>query len=126
MDLDLALRIEKPPSLKDSSTSDERKEYEKWDRSNRMCLMVIKHDIPEVYRGTVSEEITSAKDFLAEIEKRFVKSEKAEASALLQSLTSMRYQGNGNVREYIMEMSNIASKLKALKLQLQEDLYILF
>ncbi|XP_014523961.1 uncharacterized protein LOC106780212 [Vigna radiata var. radiata] len=87
-----------------------------------MCLMVIKYDIPKVYRGTVSEEITSVKDFFAEIEKRFVKSEKAEASALLQSLTSMRYQGNRNVREYIMEMSNIASKLKALKLELQEDL----
>ncbi|XP_047152125.1 uncharacterized protein LOC124823861 [Vigna umbellata] len=126
MDLDLALRIEEPPSLKNSSTSNKRREYEKWDRSNRMCLMVIKHDISKVYRGTISKEITSAKDFLAEIEKRFVKSEKAEASALLQSLASMRYQGKGNVREYIMEMSNIASKLKALKLELQEDLYILF
>ncbi|XP_014490826.1 uncharacterized protein LOC106753521 [Vigna radiata var. radiata] len=91
-----------------------------------MCVMVIKRGIPEVYRGTVSEEITSAKDFLADIEKRFLKSEKAEASALLQSLTFMRYQGNGNVREYIMEMSNIASKLKALKLELQEDLLVHF
>ncbi|XP_017437956.1 uncharacterized protein LOC108344005 [Vigna angularis] len=91
MNLDLTLTIEKPLSLKDSSTCDERTKYEKWDHSNRMSLMIIKRDIPEVYRGTISEEITSAIDFLDKIEKRFVKSEKVEASALLQSLVSMRY-----------------------------------
>nr|KYP72368.1 hypothetical protein KK1_004956 [Cajanus cajan] len=34
----------------------------------------------------------------------------------------MRYKGKGNIREYIMEMSNLASKLKALKLELSDDL----
>jgi len=36
----------------------------------------------------------------------------------------MTYQGKGNVREYIMGMSNIASKLRALKLELSKDLLI--
>ena len=36
----------------------------------------------------------------------------------------MKYQGKGNVKEYIMGMSNIASKLRALKLELLEDLLI--
>lgn len=124
MDLDLALRKEQPASPTDSSTSDEVKEYEKWDRSNRMCLMIIKRGIPEVFRGTISEDITNAKDFLAEIEKRFKKSDKAETSTLLQNLISMKYPGKGNIREFIMSMSNIVSKLKALKLELSEDLLI--
>ncbi|KAI6678746.1 hypothetical protein NL676_039542 [Syzygium grande] len=34
----------------------------------------------------------------------------------------MRYKGKGNIREYIMELSHLASKLKALKLDLSEDL----
>ena len=34
----------------------------------------------------------------------------------------MKYKGKGNIREYIMQMSHIASKLKALKLELSEDL----
>ncbi|XP_028196659.1 uncharacterized protein LOC114381593 [Glycine soja] len=88
MDLDLALRIEKPPSPMDSRA------------------------------------LTSAKEFLAEIEKCFAKSDKAETSTLLQNLISMKYQGKGNFREYIMGMSNIAPKLKALKLELSEDLLI--
>ena len=37
--------------------------------------MIIKRDIPEVFRGTISDDITSAKEFIVEIEKRFAKSE---------------------------------------------------
>ncbi|XP_038989234.1 uncharacterized protein LOC120112994 [Phoenix dactylifera] len=36
----------------------------------------------------------------------------------------MRYKGKGNIREYIMEMSHLASKLKALKLELSEHLLV--
>ncbi|XP_070050154.1 uncharacterized protein [Nicotiana tomentosiformis] len=36
----------------------------------------------------------------------------------------MRYQGKGNIREYIMQISHLASKLKALKLDLSEDLLV--
>jgi len=124
MDLDLALRIEKLPSPTDSNTSEQRKLHEKWDHSNHMSLMIIKRGILEVFRGTISNDITSAKDFLDEIEKCFAKSDKAETSILLHNLISMKHQGKGNVREYIMGMPNIASKLRALKLELSEDLLI--
>ena len=83
MDLDLALRIKKPPSPTDSSTSEQRKLHEKWDHSNRVSPMIIKRDIPEVFRGIISDDITSAKEFLVEIEQRFAKSDKAETSTLL-------------------------------------------
>ncbi|XP_050890553.1 uncharacterized protein LOC127095959 [Lathyrus oleraceus] len=86
--------------------------------------MIIKHNIPEVFRGTISEEITNAKDFLVEIEKHFKKNDNVETITLLQNLISMKYQCKGNIREYIMSMSNIISKLKALKLELTEDLLI--
>ncbi|URD75865.1 Retrotransposon protein [Musa troglodytarum] len=124
MDLDLALREDQPTSLTDNSTPNERRLYEKWDRSNRMCLMIIKCGIPEAFRATVSEGITKAKDFLTEIEKHFLKNDKVKTSTILQSLISMRYNGKGNIREYIIEMSNLASKLKVLKLGLSLDLLV--
>ena len=124
MDLDLALRMDRPASLTDASTSEQRRIYEKWDRSNRMSLMIIKRGIPEAFRGAVSEEVTDATTFLAEIEKRFAKSDKAETSTLLKQLISMRFKGKENIREYIMEMSHLASKLKALKLELSDDLLV--
>src|SRR4051812_25317487 len=122
MDLDLALRTEQPPSLTAASIPDQRKDFEKWERSNRLSLMIIKGGVPEAVRGTVSEGITKSSDFLAEIEKRFVKNDKAETSTLLSKLISMKFKGKENVSEYIMEMSHTASKLKALKLDLSEDL----
>ncbi|KAM6568388.1 hypothetical protein CsatB_016373 [Cannabis sativa] len=116
--------MDRPASLTDTSTSEQRRIYEKWDRSNRMSLMIIKRGIPEAFRGAVSEEVTDATTFLAEIEKRFAKSDKAETSTLLKKLISMKFKGKENIREYIMEMSHLASKLKALKLELSDDLLV--
>ncbi|XP_022853782.1 uncharacterized protein LOC111375218 [Olea europaea var. sylvestris] len=119
MDLDLALRIEQPTPL-----IEERRNFEKWDRSNRMSLMIIKRGISEAFRGAISEEMTNDKEFLVKIEKRFVKNDKAKISTLLQNLISMKYKGKGNKRKYIMKMSHIASKLKGLKLELSDDLLV--
>ena len=86
--------------------------------------MIIKHGISEAFKGEVSEKINKVKEFLAEIEKRFEKNDKVETSTLLQSLISIKYKCKGNIREYIMEMSHIASKLKTLKLELSDDLLV--
>ena len=52
MDLDFALRTERPISTPE--TSNEVK-IEKWDQSNRMCLMIMKCYIPEAFWGSISE-----------------------------------------------------------------------
>ena len=121
MDLDLALRVSSSASLTAESSSDEKRDIERWEKSNRMCLMIIKKVIPEAFRGTISEMIKTAKEFLEEIKNRFAKDEKSETSTLLENLISMRYKGNGNIREYIIEMSHLASKSRAHKLDLSKD-----
>ena len=97
LDLDLALRVDQPDPLTHDSTSDQKREMEKWERSNRISLMIMKRAIPEAFRGTMSEQITTTKGFLEDIEKRFAKNEKAETSTLLAKLISMRYVGKGNI-----------------------------
>ncbi|GAB2269321.1 hypothetical protein Dimus_038767 [Dionaea muscipula] len=99
MDLDLALRIERPASPTDETSPTDRVNYKKWERFNHMSIMVIKRSIPEAFRSTVPDDIDGAKAFLANIEKRFIKNDKAETSTLLRSLLSMRYKGKGNIRE---------------------------
>ena len=42
MDLDLALRVSSPAPLTIECPSDEKRDIEKWEKSNRMCLMIIK------------------------------------------------------------------------------------
>ena len=124
MDLDLALRVSSPAPLTVESSSDEKRDIERWKKSNCMCLMIIKKAIPKAFRGTISETVKIAKEFLEEIKNRFSKNEKSETSTLLENLISMRYKGNGNIREYIMEMSPLASKLRAYKLDLFEDFLV--
>ncbi|KAA8515023.1 hypothetical protein F0562_018190 [Nyssa sinensis] len=124
MDLDLALRVSCSAPLTDESSSNEKRGFERWEKSNRMCLMIIKKAIPEAFRGIIFETIKTTKEFLEEIENRFAKNEKSETSTLLENLISMRYKGNGNIREYIMEMSRLASKLRAHKLDLSKDLLV--
>ena len=124
MDLDLTLRVSSPTPLTVESSSDEKRDIERWEKANHMCLMIIKKVIPKAFRGTISETIKTAKEFLEEIKNIFVKNEKSETSTLLENLISMRYKGNGNIREYIMEMSHLASKLRANKLDLSEDFLV--
>ncbi|GAA0166366.1 hypothetical protein LIER_21533 [Lithospermum erythrorhizon] len=123
MDLDLALRVDRPTPLTAERFLDDKREFEKWERSNLMSLMIIKCSILNSFRGAVSNEITDVKNFLAEVEN--VKNDKNETSTLLQRFLSMKFKvSKGNIREYIMEMSHIASKVKALKLDLSDDLLV--
>ncbi|XP_057954717.1 uncharacterized protein LOC131148806 [Malania oleifera] len=124
MDLDLALSVNSSPPITDKTTSNEKRDFERWEKSNRMYMMIMKRAILEAFRGTMSDCITTTKDFLTDIEKRFVKNEKFEISTLLTSLILKRYKGEGNIREYILELSHLTSKLKALKLELSEDLLV--
>ncbi|RDY09397.1 hypothetical protein CR513_06227, partial [Mucuna pruriens] len=99
-DLDLTLRVEKliptPDNLQESS-------------------------IPKAFWDSIFE-IQSTSRFLEEIEQFFAKNEKVKTSNLLAKLISIKYKGRGNIREYIMELSNLVAKLKSFKLELDEDL----
>ena len=61
MDLDLALRVDYPAPVTNLSTSDQKSEFERWERSNCMCMMIIKRAIPEAFRGAMSDDITKLK-----------------------------------------------------------------
>ncbi|XP_022849119.1 uncharacterized protein LOC111371393 [Olea europaea var. sylvestris] len=72
MDLDLALRIEEPTPLMEESSPNKKRNFMKRDHLNCMNLVIIKSGISEAFRGSVSEWVTNAKEFLVENEKCFV------------------------------------------------------
>jgi hypothetical protein len=45
---------------------------------------------------------------------------------LLRKLIAMRYSDLGNIRKYILVMSHTISKLKTLKIDLSDDLVVLY
>ncbi|XP_012482949.1 uncharacterized protein LOC105797536 [Gossypium raimondii] len=124
-DIDLALREEQPAPLTTENNPDVERDFERWDHSYCMSLMIMKHNILEAFRGTEFEEITQAKGFLNEIEKCFAKNDKVGMTSLLTFLMFMKYKGQENVREYIMEIFHVALRRKVLKIELSEELLVL-
>ena len=53
--MDLALREAEPPTLTDQSTVADKASREKWDHSNRVCLMVMKYTMEKSIRQSILE-----------------------------------------------------------------------
>ncbi|KAM3282684.1 hypothetical protein P3S67_026329 [Capsicum chacoense] len=98
MDLVYALRFDHPADLNETSSNEQKFAYEKWERSNRMNLMMMQHSIPESLRGGITEN-TDVKGFLKEIADRFAANEKVETSTILNKIVSIRYKEKGNIRK---------------------------
>ena len=47
MDVDMAIRVEKPTDLTTESTVEQKAYFEKWDRANRLALMLMKRSMFE-------------------------------------------------------------------------------
>jgi hypothetical protein len=88
----------------------------KWDQSNRKCLMMIESSIVEAIRGAIPESTTTI-EYLRKVESQFTSSSKAYASTLIKRLVTEKYNGGG-IREHILRMSNMASKLKPMNMEL--------
>ena len=75
MGLDYALRTGEPSAITDKSSVETKTKYEKWDMSNRMRLMVMKHTILITIMGVIPDKV-SAKSFLTKVADRLTKSDK--------------------------------------------------
>lgn len=84
--------------------------FEKWDGSNHYDHK--ERHIPESFRGAIYDESTSAKDFLAKIEKCFVKSDKVEIASTSWKCLVL-FQGFKTLK---IEISKGYSSLYSLKL----------
>ena len=112
MDLDMALREYEPLKPTDEGTEAERARYAKWERSNRLSLISIKRSIIEhLLRGIPKSN--NVKEFLVVVENRYQVSDNAEAGNFMDELMNMRYNDMIVVRDYILKMVHLQTKLKA-------------
>ncbi|OIT37893.1 hypothetical protein A4A49_66036, partial [Nicotiana attenuata] len=124
-DLDLALRVEEPPIPTESSTPAAKADYKRWERSNRLSLMLIKAHISQSIRGYIPNS-DKVKAYIKAIDEQFVSSDKALASTLMKRLSSMSFDKCRTVSEHIMKMRDIAAKLKSLEADMSEPFLVHF
>nr|XP_009795901.1 PREDICTED: uncharacterized protein LOC104242524 [Nicotiana sylvestris] len=124
-DLDLTLRVDEPPIFTESSTPAAKANYERWERSNHLSLMLIKVHISQSIRGSIPNS-DKAKVYMKAIDGQFVSSDKALANTLMKRLSSMTFDRSRTVRAHIMEMRDIAAKLKSLEVDMSEPFLVHF
>ncbi|XP_075077046.1 uncharacterized protein LOC142163802 [Nicotiana tabacum] len=123
--LDLALHVEEPPIPTESSMPEAKANYERWERSNRLSLMLIKAHISQSIRGSIPNS-DKVKYYMKAIDEQFVSSGNALASTLMKRLSSMTFERSRTVREHNMEMRDIAAKLKSLEVDMSEPFLVHF
>jgi len=138
MDLDHALREDAPavPATVDdvAPLAETMRCYEvekaRWERSNRLSLMIMKNSISIGIRGAIPDEKQgvsfNAKEYLTSVEEQFKSFSKAQASALIMRMVSVKYDGTGSVREHIMMMVDIAAKLKGMEMEISDGYLVHF
>ncbi|KAK3000945.1 hypothetical protein RJ639_020476 [Escallonia herrerae] len=125
MDLDNALRVDAPAAFTAESSTEQKAAYEKWERSNRISLMIMKGSITTAIRGAIPDS-DNAKLYLAHIEEQFQGSSKAHATTLITKMVTLKYSGSNGVREHILRMNDMASQLKGLDMEISEGFLVHF
>ncbi|KAK3023367.1 hypothetical protein RJ639_043448 [Escallonia herrerae] len=125
MDLDYALRVDAPAALTAESSTEQKAAYEKWERSNRISLMIMKGSITTANRGAIPDS-DNAKLYLAHIEEQFQGSSKAHATTLITKMVTLKNSGSNGVREHILRMNDMASQLKGLDMEISEGFLVHF
>ena len=104
LDLDLALRTDKPAALMNTSSTGEKSLYNAWERSNRLSMMFM--------RITIASNIKTA--------------DKSLARTLMAKLTTKKFDVTRSMHEHVLEMTNIAAKLKTLGMNVDDSFLVQF
>ncbi|KAF5468169.1 hypothetical protein F2P56_012345 [Juglans regia] len=123
MNLDLALRTEIPTKPTNESSIEEKTRYERWEHSNRTCLMIMRHTIDKSIRESI-HQIDNAKNFLEAVGKKFTKFDKVEKGTLMKLLTTTTYDGISRVCEHIMMLIHFFNKLREMKVKLADSFLV--
>ena len=69
-------------------------------------------------------ETNNAKVLFEAIGQRYLVSSKAETRSLMSELTSLRYDSQSGVREYVLKLVFLQSKLRGLNVTLLDDFIV--
>ncbi|KAH6822906.1 Ribosomal protein L19e family protein [Perilla frutescens var. hirtella] len=125
LDLDLAIMEEKPAAITDTSSNEQKAHYKNWERSNRLSLMFMRMTVADSIK-TVLPKIECAKEFMGLVGERSQTANKSIDGTLMSTLTTMKFDGSRTMHEHVIEMTNIAAKLKSLGMAMNENFLVQF
>ena len=111
--------MEKPAAITDTSSNDQKAFHKAWEKSNRLSLMFMRMTVANNIKS-VFPTIENAKEFMKLVEEQSQKANKSLAGTLMSNLTNMKYDGSRTMHEHVLEMTNLAAKLKTLGMNVDE------
>ncbi|KAA0039623.1 Retrovirus-related Pol polyprotein from transposon TNT 1-94 [Cucumis melo var. makuwa] len=127
LDLDLALLSEKPAAITSASSDEDRSFYKAWERSNRLSLMFMRMTVANNIKSTI-KNTEDAKEFMKSVEKcsQSESFDKSLAATLMSTLTNIKFDGSRTIHEHILEMTNLAARLKTMGMEVNENFLVTF
>ncbi|XP_050946549.1 uncharacterized protein LOC127151171 [Cucumis melo] len=127
LDLDLALLNEKPAAITPASSNKDRSFYKAWERSNRLSLMFMRMTVANNIKSTI-KNTEDAKEFMKFVEKcsQSESADKSLAGTLMSTLTNIKFDGSRTIHEHILEMTNLAARLKTMGMEVNENFLVTF
>lgn len=125
LELDMALLKDKPAPLTKTSIAKEKDLFNAWERSDRLSTMFLRMIIATNIKTSLPKP-ENAKDYMKAIEDRFKTADKSLAGKLMADLTTMKFDGTRSMHEHVIEMTNLAAKLKNLRLSVDEAFLVQF
>lgn len=119
-DHDLAFRVDKSVDLTADSTPKEKQCFAAWEKSNRLSLQFMRMYIPNNIKTSL-HKTENAKEYMVNVKQGLKTADKSLAGKLMAELTNMRYDGTRTMHDHVIEMSNLASKLKSLRMTVDES-----
>ena len=109
----------------DASSNEEKVHYKTWERSNRLSLMLMRMTVANNIKTTLPK-IKSVKMFTGLVGQCSQTADKFVVGALMSTLTTMKLDGSRTMYEHVIEMTNIATRLKTLGMTMNENFPIQF
>ncbi|KAL0714425.1 hypothetical protein Bca4012_021404 [Brassica carinata] len=119
MALDSAiLTDEEPSAITVDSSESEKSRYERWERSNRLSLNLMRLTMAESIKPSMPKT-EKAREFIEKI-KECSQSELADKSivgSLMNELTTKKFDWSQPIHDHVTHMSNLAAKLTTLGME---------
>ncbi|KAA0041539.1 UBN2 domain-containing protein [Cucumis melo var. makuwa] len=98
-----------------------------WERSNRLSLMFMQMTVANNIKSTI-KNTEDAKEFMKSVEKcsQSESADKSLAGTLMNTLTNIKFDGYRTIHEHILEMTNLAARLKTMEMKVNENFLVTF
>uniref|UniRef100_A0A6N2K712 Integrase catalytic domain-containing protein n=1 Tax=Salix viminalis TaxID=40686 RepID=A0A6N2K712_SALVM len=128
MSLDQAiLTDEEPAAITDESSELEKSRYETWERSNRLCLNLLRMSMAESIKPSMPKT-QKAREFILKIKEQSQSdvADKSIVGSLMSELTTKRFDWSQTIHEHVTHMSNLASRLTSMGMEVHESFLVQF